>query len=121
GESIFETTSRSARAITDVVAVAELLAPFGSLAEEEIVAVLLSVAPSATSGSTRTTTVKPALSLAAMVSFLQVITPPKPFEAEPTPPPAAPEKDCNRVPAGSVSCHCAKTAGPEPLLLTLIV
>jgi hypothetical protein len=104
-----------------VVAVAELFALFGSVTLEETVAVLLSVAPSATPGSTRTTTVKLALSPLAIVSLLQVIKPPEPIGGVTQPQPAAGENDCSRVPVGSASCHRAKTAGPEPLLPTLIV
>src|SRR5689334_7593099 len=121
GASTFERTSRSACATTVVVAVAELFAPFGSLAWDEIVAVLLSVVPSATAASTRTTKVKLAVSLTAIVSLRQVMVPPELNGGVVQFHPPSPVKDCSRVPVGSVSCHWAKTAGPEPLLLTLML
>src|SRR5262245_8721536 len=107
--------------LTTVVVEAELFEGLGSIVVDEIVAVLLITTPLGSAQSTPASIMKLALSLTAIVSFLQVIVPPEPSGGVTQLQPAAPEKDCSRVPAGKVSCHCAKAAGPEPLLLTLIV
>ena len=117
GVSTFEITSRSACAMTFVMAVAELLVAFGSKSEVVTVAVLFRFVPFGVAGSTLTTIVKVAVSPLATEALVHRTAPAIRLQLQP-------ETDgnvTNVVLAGSGSLTTTLAAASGPSLVRLIV
>lgn len=113
-------TDRSALAVTVVVAVALLLPLFGSVVEDDTVAVFESTVPFATASPTLTTSVKTPLP-AANDDAVQLIEPLAPTAGVVHDHPPGFDSDTKVVPAGKVSASAALVATLGPALPTVIV
>src|SRR5262245_61937880 len=105
---------------TDVVVLASLSVVVDSRVVVVAAAMLARTVPSATSGSTRTTTVNTALPTA--IDWVEQVTVPVvrtagTAQAQPT----GSDDDTNVVPTGSVSLTVATAAGSGPALVTVMV
>src|SRR5215470_14934172 len=118
GESLF-VTARSACVITPVVAVAVLLAVFGSFVALAAVAVLVMVAPLATLLLSLTTMVKVAVSALATVALEKTTLPVPPTGGVVAVQPAGAVAETKVVLAGTASVTVALLAEPGPLLVRL--
>jgi hypothetical protein len=107
-----------------VVAVAELLPPFGSLVLLDAVAVFVMIVPSRVLALTATTIVKVAEAPEARLAVVQVIVPvraPLLLGGLVQLQPAAPEFETNFVLIGTVSLKLTSVALDGPLLATITV
>ena len=121
GEATFVTVKSGAVVPTTVVAVALLLAEFGSAAEEPTAAVSVMTVPFAVPAFTFTTKLKVAELSPAMFTLLQTTLPVPPTGGVRQLHPAGTAMDTNVVFAGTVATMVALSAALGPLLVTTCV